>query len=648
MKAAFNPIKNFEVGNSPNVVAIADFNGDGKQDLVAANQNSNNVSVLLGNDNNDFSPTQNVDVGNAPVSVIVADFNNDGIFDLATANQGDFGPEPTDGNVSVLLGDGTGGFSPAQNFDVGNGNSPISLATGDFNGDEISDIVTANVGNPFTAPNERNENISVLLGDGAGGFSAAQNFDVGDITDVPLSVKVGDFNNDGKDDLVTANSGNNISLLLGDGTGGFSTPQKFEAGTGLTNSLTLGDFNGDGIKDLVTINTDTVSLLLGDSNGSFSEAQKLTFEGVYPLIAITAGDFNGDGKDDLATASFESIDTGKISVFLGNGNGSFSEAQNFEVDQPIFLTAGLTARDINNDGKDDLVTTNGFSDQLLVLTTRDNNAPTDLTLSNDTIAENNSFNTRVGTFTTTDPDTNETFTYELVTGEGDTDNSSFSINGDKLIARESFDFETKSSYDIRVKTTDAGDESFEKTLTINVNDLSEVSEIRTVTKNGNEMEVIDLTGNAGQTVIANFEITRDAAYDNNVYFYKVDGDDGNIGSLTPDDNGYLETALNNVVNPDFGLSATQEGIGRVRSFSLTGGDILGIAIVADGTLEQAISNIDSVEGVYLSYMGAGASTDNGTFDHIRFNSTTSTFEFEDLANGGDQDFDDLKIKIGFQ
>ena len=268
-------------------------------------------------------------------------------------------------------------------------------------------------------------------------------------------------------------------------------------------------------------------------------------------------------------------------------------------------------------------------------------------ISSDNIAENQPSNTEVGIFTSTDPNTDDTFTYELVTGEGDTDNSSFSINGDKLIAKDSFDFETKSSYNIRVKTTDAGNESFEKTLTINISDVIDTPTIRTVTNNGNEMEVIDLTGNPGESVIANFEIDRDAAYDNNVYFYKVDGDDGNIGGLTPDDSSYLQTALNNVVIPDFGLSATQDAT-NTGSLSLEGGDILGVVIVADGTLEQAISNIDSVEGVYLSYMGAGASTDNGTFDHIRFNSTTSTFEFEDLANGGDQDFDDLKIKIDFQ
>lgn len=169
--------------------------------------------------------------------------------------------------------------------------------------------------------------------------------------------------------------------------------------------------------------------------------------------------------------------------------------------------------------------------------------------------------------------------------------------------------------------------------------------IRTVTQDASEMEVIDLTGLEGETVTVTYEISREADFDNNIYFYMVDSDDGNIGDVTPSDSGYLERALSNVVSD--GLTAADDTQNQTGSLNLTGGNILGIAIIADGTLEQAVSNIDSVNGVYLSYMGAGASTDNGNFDHIRFNSTTSTFEFEDLANGGDQDFNDIEIKMKF-
>ncbi|MGB3757857.1 MAG: DUF4114 domain-containing protein [Rivularia sp. (in: cyanobacteria)] len=79
------------------------------------------------------------------------------------------------------------------------------------------------------------------------------------------------------------------------------------------------------------------------------------------------------------------------------------------------------------------------------------------------------------------------------------------------------------------------------------------------------------------------------------------------------------------------------------SIEIAGGDILGIVMVADGTLEEAQSNLDSVKGVYFSFLGAN--TDNGSFDHIRLNG--NSFEFEDLANGGDRDFNDFAINVDF-
>ncbi|MBO1067209.1 MULTISPECIES: DUF4347 domain-containing protein [Nostocales] len=102
-----------------------------------------------------------------------------------------------------------------------------------------------------------------------------------------------------------------------------------------------------------------------------------------------------------------------------------------------------------------------------------NQAPTDLTLSTSTVAENQIIGTVVGNLTTTDPDTANTFTYSLVTGDGATDNSLFSINGNQLTTNSVFDYETKNSYSIRVKTTDQGGLSFEKQLTIGVTDLND-------------------------------------------------------------------------------------------------------------------------------------------------------------------------------
>ena len=158
---------------------------------------------------------------------------------------------------------------------------------------------------------------------------------------------------------------------------------------------------------------------------------------------------------------------------------------------------------------------------------------------------------------------------------------------------------------------------------------------------GNEIELIDLTGYAGKTVTASFEINREADY-NNVYFYKVDNANGEIGSLAPNASGYLQAALNNIVNTNQALTTADEQ-GATGTLDILGGDILGIAIVADETLEQAQSNINSVEGVYLSYMKAN--TDSRNFDHTIFED--NTFKFEDLVNGGDEDLNHIEIKMEF-
>jgi 5'/3'-nucleotidase SurE len=159
---------------------------------------------------------------------------------------------------------------------------------------------------------------------------------------------------------------------------------------------------------------------------------------------------------------------------------------------------------------------------------------------------------------------------------------------------------------------------------------------------GNVIELIDLTAYAEQTVTATYEINREADYDNNVYFYTVNDADGNIGNIAPDASGYLQAALNNVVNSSQGLTTPDEQT-TTGTLEIAGGDILGVLIVADGTLSEAKNNLDSVEGVYFSYVGAN--TDNGSFDHIKFEN--GMFKIEDLVNGGDRDFDDIEIKMEF-
>jgi thiol-disulfide isomerase/thioredoxin len=261
-------------------VAVGDFNADGKLDLATANNNSDNVSILLGNGTGGFGPAANFGVGLAPYTVAVGDFNADGKLDLATANY-------FSGDVSILLGDGMGGFDAPANISADDG--PASVAVGDFNADGKLDLAVANFDS---------DNISILLGDGTGGFGAATNFGVGD---GPISVAVGDFNGDVKLDFATANlNSNNVSILLGNGTGGFGPAANF--GVGLTPyTVAVGDFNADNKLDLATANYDSagVSILLDNGMGGLEAANFGV--GVGPA-SVAVGDFNADGKLDLATA----------------------------------------------------------------------------------------------------------------------------------------------------------------------------------------------------------------------------------------------------------------------------------------------------------------------------------------------------------
>ena len=215
---------------------MGDFNGDGIQDLVLANNSSNNVSVFLGDGSGQFRPPRNFNVGTDPYSVAVGDFNNDGKQDLAVANY-------TSSNVSILLGDGQGNFGAATN--IAAGTYPSSIALGDFNNDGQQDLAVANNGS---------NNVSIFLGNGAGSFTGPANVlvDCG-----PSSVAIGDFDGDGKQDLALASTGcngtSNTAILLGDGAGHFSSPILIATGND-PRSIAVGDFNGDGKQDLAVAN----------------------------------------------------------------------------------------------------------------------------------------------------------------------------------------------------------------------------------------------------------------------------------------------------------------------------------------------------------------------------------------------------------
>ncbi len=188
----------YSLGNgNHSSAAVADFNGDGKQDFASANHDYGTVDVLLGTGTGTFGAPTGFGAGSYPGSVAAGDVNGDGKFDLVTANL--YG-----NNVSVLLGNGLGSFGAAQYYAAGS--QPRSVALADFNGDGKVDLATAN-GDTGT--------VSVLLGTGTGSFKPPVSVSAGSY---PLEVAVGNFNGVGGPDVASANSGSsNVSVLLNNG-----------------------------------------------------------------------------------------------------------------------------------------------------------------------------------------------------------------------------------------------------------------------------------------------------------------------------------------------------------------------------------------------------------------------------------------------
>jgi hypothetical protein len=329
----------YPTGFSPTSVSAEDFNGDGKLDLAMLNSNFNMIDtpavmILLGRGDGTFHSNPSYPTaGTNPHLIVSADFNADGVPDLAIADDGQ------SGTLSVLLASGEGKFSPFVPYvtDL----SATAMAVGDFNGDKKSDLILSGM-------NAQNQNVlSVLLGNSEGTFQAHVDHV---IPTLPYALAVGDFNHDGKLDVVGALEGSNsVGIFLGNGNGTFAAPVTYATGTFPT-AVVTGDFNGDGKLDLAVINKtdETFSVLLGNGDGTFQKQVVYNLPGEPE--AIVAADMNDDGKIDIVVATFS---TNTISVFLGNGDGSFPATP---LSFSTSLDAGvMAAADFNGDGKMDLV-----------------------------------------------------------------------------------------------------------------------------------------------------------------------------------------------------------------------------------------------------------------------------------------------------
>jgi hypothetical protein len=366
-------------------IVAADLNGDGNVDLVGEQLLSEpTVTVLLGDGSGSFPTTHTYayDIGNASNAFLgpfaLQDLNGDGKPDIVM-----FGGTPSARIIFTFLNNGDGSFTPGKKLYVGDGVTySIGLVAADLNGDGKPDLAFSNaVGG-----------ISVMKGNGDGTFQAnfatpafgddlrvgdfnndlkpdllliGQSCNVllgnGDGTFTPVNAvcapayAIGDFNGDGKLDLAYPVPGSNggVQVYLGYGDGGFAGGGLFDQG--VKHELTLaGDFNNDHKLDLAASDMNGFSILLGNGDGTFQNGIPSAVSASFP--SFVTGDFNGDGKLDVAAET-----SSGIAVFLGKGDGTFAA--------PIVSSgpaAGyMTVFDLNKDGKRDLLITSGL--QLTVL-----------------------------------------------------------------------------------------------------------------------------------------------------------------------------------------------------------------------------------------------------------------------------------------
>ena len=326
----FGTLATFTVGSTPQGLAVADFNDDGRLDAAVANSASNNVSILLGSGVGNLVSAGAVSVGTAPTAVATGDFNRDGIVDLAVAN---FGSQ----NYSILTGNGLGGFSVTGAF-LGFQARDVKVA--DFNRDGIDDLMFAgSTGTLQYAAGLGNGTFAATV---RAGFGTADNF-----------VAVGDVNGDGKLDYVAANSFlQTIVVDPGNGDGTFGSPTSNSVG-GTPASLTLADFDRDGDLDIAAVSIQPDQLSIFINNGGTFAAPAIYDAGRNPLRVI-AGDFDGDGRLDLAVTKNSTNGRG-ISVLRGVGNGTFELAVPYATNYGVW---GIAAADFNRDGRTDILAAN--------------------------------------------------------------------------------------------------------------------------------------------------------------------------------------------------------------------------------------------------------------------------------------------------
>ncbi|CAF3964587.1 unnamed protein product, partial [Adineta steineri] len=338
---------------SASYVVAGDFNSDGQQDVVTVDTSNAKMIVFLGYGNRTFAKPILYSTGpsSSPSSIALGDFNMDNQLDIVVTNS-------DANNIGVFFGYGNGSFTAQVIYSTGNLSSPGSIATGDINKDNITDIVVANNGK---------NNIGIFFGYGNGTF-AKQVLYLMPNGSSPVCVSVADINNDQNQDIIVANMDtDNIIILWGYHNGTFiKTPLSLDKGSA-PSSVTTGDLNKDGLVDIAIANrmSEIILVYFGNGSGSFSTGSSYTTGIEITFQSISIHDINNDTNLDIVLTGLGE-DTGIIIILFGFGNGNFTIPTVYSTGSYSSPTS-VAIRDFDNDGRIDLVVNNYLKGSLFFM-----------------------------------------------------------------------------------------------------------------------------------------------------------------------------------------------------------------------------------------------------------------------------------------